>query len=122
MTYSREQDGRAIPLFPVRAAEYAQWLQNAPAHHREWLESTGFKAQPGKWCALPGENVRMEACVFGMQEEGWLYQAASLPSQLPVGPYRLVSVWDKDQRIQVSLGWGLASYRFERYKKNKFIF
>ncbi len=119
MIYSRDHDENAIPLFPVQASDYSKWLDNVPAHHKLWLESAGFEAQPGKWCGLPNEDGRMEACVFGMAEQGWLYQLAKLPSALPAGNYRLVSVWNEDRRIQASLGWGLASYRFERYKKDK---
>lgn len=118
MSYSREHEQNAIPLLPVHATDYPQWLDNAPAHHRRWLESAGFSAEPGKWCGLPDEQGALEACVFGMREDGWLNQMTSLPAGLPAGDYRLVSVWDKDHRIQASLGWGLASYRFERYKKS----
>jgi len=117
--YSRKNEDKATSLLPVRASEYAQWLENVPDRHRRWLESTGFKAKAGTWCGLPDETGRMEACVFGMREEGWLYQLARLPSALPAGIYRLVCVWNEDQRIQACLGWGLASYRFERYKKDK---
>jgi leucyl aminopeptidase len=108
----------AIPILPVHASDYEEWLSNAPQRHRKWLESAGFKAEPGQWCALPGANGRMEECIVGMEDHGWLYQLAGLPSVLPPGRYRLVSVWDKDQRIQASVGWGLASYTFERYVKS----
>jgi leucyl aminopeptidase len=119
MSYSREHDEQAIPLLPVHASDYEQWLENAPEHHQRWLETAGFTAEPGKWCGLPDARGRMEACVFGMADSGWLYQLANLPETLPPGNYRLVSVWSKDHRIQASLGWGLAAYRFERYLKQQ---
>ena len=53
-----------------------------------------------------------------MDEQGWLYQLASLPALLPEGVYRLECDWTSEQRLQACLGWGLASYRFERYKSN----
>ncbi len=121
MSYKREHDQNAIPLLPVQASDYPQWLDNAPSHHKRWLESAGFKAEPGKWCGLPDERGALEACVFGMEDHGWLYQLTALPAGLPAADYRLVCVWSKEQRIQASLGWGLASYRFERYKKNSSI-
>ncbi len=112
MSYSREHEQNAIPLLPVHATDYPQWLDNAPAHHRRWLESAGFRSEPGKLCGLPDEHGALEACVFGMRDDGWLNQMSSLPAGLPAGDYRLVCVWSKDHRIQASLGWGLASYRF----------
>lgn len=118
MSYSREHDESAIPLLPVHAEGYERWLENAPEHHQAWLESAGFTAEAGKWCGLPDANGRLEAYVFGMQDESWLYQLAALPRVLPAGRYRLVSVWTQDNRIQASIGWGLASYKFDRYVKN----
>ncbi|NND44043.1 MAG: leucyl aminopeptidase family protein [Xanthomonadales bacterium] len=118
MTFTRKQDENAIPLLPVLAGELDQWLENAPQHHRRWIESSGFKAEPGKWCGLPDESGKLEACVFGMADSGCLYQLSTLPEGLPPGHYRLVSVWNTDQRIQASLGWGLAGYRFDRYLKS----
>jgi leucyl aminopeptidase len=119
MSYSREHDESAIPLLPVHAEDYERWLENAPEHHRLWLDSAGFKAEPGNWCGLPDADGRLEAYVFGMLDSGWLYQLAALPAVLPSGRYRLVSVWTRDSRIQASIGWGLASYKFDRYVKNK---
>jgi len=117
VSYTREHDQEAVALVPVHASDYEKWLGNAPERHRRWLQSAGFEAEPGKWCALPNEQGRVEECVFGMADDGWLYQMADLPAQLPPVRYRLVSVWDEDHRIQASIGWGLASYRFERYRK-----
>jgi leucyl aminopeptidase len=53
-----------------------------------------------------------------MEKDGWLYQLAALPPALPDGVYRLDCDWTREQRLQASLGWGLAAYRFERYKAN----
>ena len=117
MSYTLERTADAIPLLPVVAREFDAWLANAPERHRRWLESSGFEAQPGKWCGIPGVDGALEAIVCGMRESGWLYQLADLPAALPGGDYRLESVWDRDQRLQASIGWGLASYRFERYRK-----
>ena len=118
MSYTREHDQKAIPLLPVLEAELDAWLENAPERHRRWIKSAGFKAKAGKWCGLPDEDGGLEAVVFGMVEDGWLYQLATLPRALPPGNYRLVSIWSEDQRIQASIGWGLAAYRFLRYRKD----
>ena len=48
-----------------------------------------------------------------------MYQLAALPASLPEGVYRLDSEWSREQRAQASLGWGLACYRFDRYKAGK---
>jgi leucyl aminopeptidase len=52
-----------------------------------------------------------------MAEGGWLSQLAPLPAKLPEGNFRLVSDWSREQRLQASLGWGLACYQFDLYRK-----
>ena len=122
MTFVSEKelssDQRAIPLRPVTAEGWEDWLASATPAHRNWLSGSGFKARAGQSCALPDVDGSVEAWLFGLKKEGWLYQLAGLPGVLPDGFYRLECGWDREQLLQASLGWGLAGYRFERYKSN----
>jgi len=108
-----------VSLIPVREGELDDWLQSAAPNHRQWAESSGFKARPGQYCALAGSENEVQLLIFGMQKEGWLGQLSVLFSKLPEGIYRLQCDWGPEQRVQASLGWGLAGYRFNRYKKSK---
>jgi len=94
-------------------------MQSAAPNHRQWAETSGFKARPGQFCALAGSENEVRLLIFGMQKEGWLSQLSAFFSKLPEGIYRLQCDWDPGQRLQASLGWGLAAYRFDRYKKSK---
>ena len=116
MSFSNDKDG--IPLYPVNPANYEQWLANLPGIQQKWLNAAGFHAGAGELCSLPDSNGELHGYAFGMADQGWLYQLASLPEKLPEGTYELVSDWSRDQRLQASLGWGLACYRFELYRKS----
>ena len=121
MSYLSANDndtGDVISLIPVKASEFERWQLSAADGHAQWAQACGFKARPGEVCVLPGENNGVQQCVFGAQESGWLGQLAPLVDKLPQGDYRLDSDWSAPQRVQASLGWGLAKYRFDRYKKN----
>jgi leucyl aminopeptidase len=111
-----------VGLHPVAAGELDAWRQAAPpnqkAWQKAWAEAAGFSGAPGQVCALPGDGGTLDGWLFGMDKQGWLYQLAGLPAALPDGVYRLHSDWSRGQRLQAALGWGLASYRFERYKSN----
>jgi leucyl aminopeptidase len=107
-----------IPLLPLDEASFAEWKRSASASQRKWVESAGFKAAPGQSCAVPGDDGGPHCWLSGLEKNGWLYQLAALPAILPEGVYRLDCNWSREQRVQASLGWGLASYRFERYRKN----
>ena len=108
----------AIALIPLEKSGFEQWRQALPQSHRQWVDVSGFKAKAGQFCTMPGDGEEAPSCVFGMEKEGWLSQLASLLATLPDGIYRLQCDWGQEQRVQASLGWGLAAYCFDRYKKN----
>jgi len=117
MSLTDKKDG--IPLYPVSAAQFEQWLPSLPVIQQKWLKAAGFRAKPGEVCSLPAANGELFGYAFGMAEQGWLYQLAPLPAKLAPGTYTLVSDWTPKQRLQASLGWGLACYQFNLYLKSK---
>ena len=80
MAYTSNKDG--IPLYPVYSANYEQWLANLPGLQQKWLKAAGFSAKPGELCGLPDSNGELQGYAFGMAEQGWLYQLATLPAKL----------------------------------------
>ncbi|MDT8321860.1 MAG: leucyl aminopeptidase family protein, partial [Xanthomonadales bacterium] len=117
--YVTEQaDSQAIPLIPLRQDEFESWKASASAAQRRWVEASGFNAAASQFCTLPGPDGSLQSGLFGLAEQGWLYQLAPLVASLPCQTYRLQCDWTREQRLQASLGWGLASYRFDRYKAN----
>ena len=106
----------AVPLKPLDQQALEAWKAAATPAERKWVEAAGFKATAGQHCAVPGADGAPSCWLTGREQQGWLYQLAALPGALPEGRYRLVCDWSREQRLQACLGWGLASYRFERYK------
>ena len=118
MTIPFTRSNSGLPLYPVSSANYEQWLTNLPGLQQKWLKAAGFRARAGELCSLPDSNGELHGYAFGMADQGWLYQLAGLPSKLTAGSYRLVADWEPEQRLQASLGWGLASYKFDLYCKS----
>ncbi len=117
MVYAKNNTGQAIPLVPMNGDKLEGWKARAGAEEKRWVEANDFKASAGQVCPLGGSDGGVRQYLFGMAEQGRLYQLAELPSKLPPGSYRLESDWSPFEREQASLGWGLASYSFNRYKK-----
>ncbi|MGK2924013.1 MAG: leucyl aminopeptidase family protein [Lysobacterales bacterium] len=109
---------KVIPLRPVSGDGLQKWKASAAPAQKTWVEESTFNASAGQFCALPGDTGSVAGWLSGMEKDGWLYQLAALPTALPAGVYRLDCDWTREQRLQASLGWGLAAYRFERYKAN----
>ena len=112
-------DQTVIPLQPLSADDLVAWQREQAPSRKEWIEASGFQAKPGQVCALPSEGGGIKAWLFGTQPEGWLTQLAAVFEKLPEGQYRLDCDWSRDERLQAALGWGLAAYRFDRYKEIK---
>ena len=109
---------RAVPITPVTKASLPQWLDAHPAR-REWLNITGFKAEPNSFVFLPaldGEPTRVLAAV-GEGEPVWAF--AGLPTSLPEGVYSIDAELDEAQATAAALGWSLGSYAFTKYKAPK---
>ncbi len=115
MSFSNDKDG--YPLYPVSTSGFEQWYSNLAGLQQKWLKAAGFKGQAGEVCSLPDSNGELHGYAFGMAEQGWLGQLAPLPAKLPEGNYHLVADWSKEQRLQAGLGWGLACYQFDFYRK-----
>ena len=109
---------RAVSITPVTKASLPQWLDAHPAR-REWLNITGFKAEPNSFVFLPaldGEPMRVLAAV-GEGEPVWAF--AGLPTSLPEGVYSIDAELDETQATAAALGWSLGSYAFTKYKAPK---
>ena len=114
-----KDDQQAVPLLPVNKGRFEVWKASASPAHLQWVENSGFTAAAGQSCGLPGANGELEAYLLGVEDPGFLYSLSSHANHLPPGIYRLESDWSRGDRIQACLGWGLALYKFDRYKGNE---
>jgi leucyl aminopeptidase len=103
-------------MWPLDQDGFETWTTTADATQRRWVEQAGFTAAAGELCAVPDTDGALGGYVFGVQEADDITQLAALAGRLPAGVYRLDCDWSAARRRQASLGWGLATYRFERYK------
>ena len=115
----KENGMNAIPLQPVDTDSLEDWLQkDASEAQRRWVEHSGFTAEAGQACSVPAADGSIACWLFASTAGNWLAQLTGLVSKLPEGPYRLRCDWTREQRLLASLGWGLACYRFDRYKES----
>jgi leucyl aminopeptidase len=105
------------PIWAVRATDYRDWLAAQPAHVRAWLDGSGFEAKAGRTALLPGPDGTPVGALLLLGDpptEPWDF--AALRERLPAGDWRLEPA--TEPLGAVALGWALASYRFDRYRKN----
>jgi leucyl aminopeptidase len=114
---------KTVPIHLIRGMEHTDLLETLPAAARQWVLSHGFKGDSGKHALIPNAQGEIEAvwCGVGARPVD-LWSIAGLPDQLPAGQYTLAGIQDPELLTKLAMGWELARYRFDRYKKNEKTF
>jgi leucyl aminopeptidase len=109
----------ARPVHTIPAAGYREWLGGQPGHVRAWLEGSQFEAKAGRSALLPGADGAPGAALLLQSEPAEPWDFAALRDRLPAGDWRLEPAPGTLDLGAAALGWALASYRFERYRKKE---
>lgn len=103
-------------LIVLAASAFADWLAEQPVAVQSWLEVTAYD---GKGFAfLPGDDKALAAVLFVCDKPDEVFATAALAEKLPAGDYVLAEDLDDAVVRNVAFGWGLTTYRFDRYKKD----
>lgn len=106
---------KALPLYVLDTTSFAAWRAGQSAAVAAFLDATGFAAAAGSVALIPGENG-LAAGVIGVGDRADAYAYAHAPFALPAGSVWQLASDDTDADL-LALGWGLGSYRFNRYRK-----
>jgi leucyl aminopeptidase len=117
--FAAEPVSGARPVHTIPAAGYRDWLRGQPARVRAWLEGSQFEAKAGRSALLPGADGAPGAALLLHSEPAEPWDFAALRDRLPAGDWRLEPAAGELDLGAALLGWALASYRFERYRKKE---
>lgn len=107
----------ALPLYVLDREQFAAWKDGQPAATQAWLASQGFNAGAHSVALLPGTDG-LAGAVMGVGDRGDAYSYAHAPHALPEGSvWQLANELPAAELALLQLGWGLGSYRFDRYRK-----
>ncbi|MBV8738357.1 MAG: leucyl aminopeptidase family protein [Alphaproteobacteria bacterium] len=114
-----EHTGGAVPITALTKDRLSAWLEAAPNEHRNWVQTTRFTAEAGKFALVPDNDGRLGRVLLGLGEESEarssMWALAGLPDVLPEGSYRLDCLPEGGDPTRLALGWALATYAFTRY-------
>jgi leucyl aminopeptidase len=110
-----DQDQAAISLQLVDGKSFETWLKAQPERIRQTVRAQGFKGEGFQIAILPGDSGSQWGAVLGVADIDKLspWCLAKAAEALPEGTYRLSG----RSPGQAVLGWLLAQYRFDRYRK-----
>lgn len=125
-----DDDAGAVPVELVPKAGFSQWRETAPPRERDWAAAVGFTGEAGKLALVPDAEGKLGRVLAGIgdgdlgADGAALWAAAGLPDALPPGTYRLAAspkgaLPERADPSRVALGWALATYSFDLYRKKK---
>ncbi len=110
----RGQPARTVHV--VHPDQWQDWLKGQPPRIRTAIAAHKLTGKAGNRAVLPGDNAEDWSMLLVCDEaETSPFRIASLGEQLPEGTYRLAT----GEPGAAMLGWVLAQYRFDRYRKDE---
>lgn len=107
---------QALPLHVLDRERFKAWTAGQPAALQAWLQAQRFTAGAHSVALLPGEHG-LAGAVIGVGDAADAYSYAHAPHALPEGTvWQLATPLEDTQQALLQLGWGLGSYRFDRYR------
>ena len=112
----------ALPLHLVAKEGREGWAQALPDPARAWVAACGWQAGAGDLILLPDAQGGIAGAALGLGDaqarRRARFQVAAAAAKLPPGGvWRIEAALDPDAAAEAALGWLLAGYRFERYRK-----
>lgn len=124
MTFEFAQKSDAsLPLWliPQDEAGQAAHPSGLDASAISWATAIGFTAAKGQTCLLSDPEGRLAGALFGMGKpdapKRERFTLARAVTALPAGDWHIAHSPTGWNAFEDALGWGLAHYRFDRYKK-----
>ena len=115
---SENSSGNSIAIIPVTKDNYKLWVANQDAITQNTAALYGFGNNVGASLCVLNSTGELKTVVCITSGRYDLHDFAQLPLDLPLGNYHLES--DDEALIAACVtGWGMGSYAFDRYKKQK---
>lgn len=114
--FAKRAHKATVPIHLLSKKEARAHLDKASALHRGWAKTHGFSAKPDTHIALPARDGSVQAILAVHGDSASPWTTARLATVLPKGRYELQGL-SEAHREAAALGWGLAQYEFDRYRK-----
>jgi len=106
-----------IPLTALHKRELKAYAAKLGKTAQRWIKERDFAASPGQVLMLPGRDGSIARVLVGLSEGCFAW--SGIANRLPAGRYRIDAALDSAAANDAALGWALACYRFDRYKKSR---
>ena len=112
------------PITVIFSETYDEWLNKQEERTKNWLLATEFDGKGFR--ILPAQDGGVSIIIYGVDSNYDYFVAGDLPTLLPAGQYyideypaELSPIESQKFILEFAITWGLASYSYDRYKKDK---
>ncbi len=113
--YVAKAPKHVTPIHVVLKSKFAAWLLKQDNHVKNWLESSGFRPEPGMTSLIPDAKSKLSFVLHCAADTNQFWSVGSLPVSLPEGVYAFQET--EKNLEQLAIVWGLGAYQFTKYKK-----
>ncbi|MEL6204579.1 MAG: leucyl aminopeptidase family protein [Pseudomonadota bacterium] len=112
-------ESAAVPLHLVAEDRLDSWAETQTAPVVSWMRRIGFTGMLGQVHLIPAGEAALALMGYGTAEKRARsrFALAQAASALPTGTYALATDLPDSEAAEGALGWLLAGYRFDRYKR-----
>lgn len=107
----------SIPITPLPISGLKLWLKSAPKHAQAWIASLNVAPRPDTALIVPDDKGGVHSVIAFTPDTPTIWSLAHLPTAIPSGIYHIDAKWNKEQITNAALGFALAQYQFDKYKK-----
>lgn len=104
-----------VPIVAVAEETLDAVLEGLGEQAKDWVKRNGFSVGAGKSLLVPAENGAGSAVLFSIEKTEAPFALGSLAASLPSGDYLLDDEFP--DAASAALGFGLSSYRFDKYRE-----
>lgn len=119
---------KTIPLRLIAAGDFEDVSARMPAAFSAQMEQTGFVAKDRQLCALRGEDGKIVEILAGFISPVGIYTFAAIHEKLKAEfaaeflkdvAFKIDGLCSAADETNAAIGWALATYRFDTFKKGK---
>jgi len=108
---------QATLLVILAKNQYTGWFTNQDDFTRQWLTNTSYSAKG--LSLVPDADGCLACALYCVEDTNNYFCIGDLPSQLPIGHYKLDS--DQTNQSAIVFSWLVGCYRFEGYQAKKTV-
>jgi leucyl aminopeptidase len=118
-----------VSILPINSGQFKDWLKKQDAELKSHIKVAGFSANAGEYLFCYSGKGKLHKILLGVNEPLGLHDLSCAISAIESNlsseaikntEFKIGSGLKKSDIHNACVGWGIACYRFDLYKKNDF--